>query len=214
MKTAQALGRVCLAAVTLVAAVACGGGSTKVSASNAAAGSTVSPTAAPALAGSSSVPGSPPAAATSPAATGAPAAPTTAAAPTTSVAATTSAAVQMATGGGDFCKAIAASLGRQASSAGTSPAQMMAQLAIVRKFAEQAASLAPAAIKPDVNVLMAASLSMWDALAKVNYDYSKLKPSDMAALSSPAVAAAGKRLSIYMTDTCGLKIGGAATASH
>ena len=119
----------------------------------------------------------------------------------------------MATGGGDFCKAVAASLNRPATT-GTTPAEMGAQLAVIRKEAGQAASLAPAALKGDVNLLMSASLAVWDALAKVNYDYTKIKASDMSALSSPEVAAASKRLTAYMTGTCGLSIGAPAAASH
>ncbi len=117
----------------------------------------------------------------------------------------------MATGGGDFCKAIAAGLGRPTPS-GVTPAQMGAQLAVIRKEAEQAASLAPASLKADVSQLMAASLAVWDALAKVNYDYSRLKAADLSALSSPGVAAAEQRLTAYMTNTCGLTVGAPATS--
>jgi hypothetical protein len=89
---------------------------------------------------------------------------------------------------------------------------MGAQLAVIRKEAQQAASLAPASLKADVNRLMVASLAVWDALAKVNYDYTKITASDMSALSSPEVVGAEKRLTAYMTSTCGLSIG--APASH
>jgi hypothetical protein len=61
-----------------------------------------------------------------------------------------------------------------------------------------------------VRRLLAASDQLWAALAKAGYDYSKLVPADMTALSSPEVVAAEKRLTAYMTTTCGITIGAAA----
>jgi hypothetical protein len=108
-----------------------------------------------------------------------------------------------ATGGGDFCKAIAAAINKQAV-AGTSSNEISARIATVRKEEEQATSLAPGSIKADVVRVLAASDSVWLALAKVNYDYSQLKPADMSALSSPETVAAEGRVTAYMTGTCGL----------
>ncbi|MDX6254184.1 MAG: hypothetical protein QOJ11_518 [Frankiales bacterium] len=119
---------------------------------------------------------------------------------------TVSAAVRTtvkATGGGDFCKAIAAAVNKQ-SAAGTSSQEIASRVATVRKEEEQAVGLAPSSIKADVVRVLAASDAVWSALAKVNYDYSQLKASDMSALSSPETAAAEGRLTAYMTGTCGL----------
>jgi hypothetical protein len=198
MNTAQAMARVCITSVALVTAVGCGSGASKIPTPNAAAGSTSAPAQGSPAAQASSA--SPVPSAPAPTA-GAPSAPTT-----------TAGKPQQATGGGDFCKAIAASLNRPSAATGTTPAEMGAQLAVIRKDAQQAASLAPESLKADVNRLMAASLAVWDALAKVNYDYTKITASDMTALSTPAVAAAEKRLTAYMTNTCGLSIG--SPASH
>src|SRR5450755_4660324 len=56
---------------------------------------------------------------------------------------------------------------------------------------------------------------MYDALAKVDYDYSKLTAADTADLSAPDVAAAEQRLQTYVKGTCGIDLtgGGAAAAS-
>jgi hypothetical protein len=107
------------------------------------------------------------------------------------------------TGGGDFCRAIAAAVNKQ-SAAGTSSQEIASRVATVRKEEEQAVSLAPSSIKADVVRVLAASDAVWSALAKVNYDYSQLKASDMSALSSPETAAAEGRLTAYMSGTCGL----------
>ena len=88
MNRKNALARLCLAAVSLVAATACQGGSTKVAASSAVVSSTVSTTSPPAVAGSISLPASPSTTATSPVAAGAPiTSTTTSVAPTTAQAA-------------------------------------------------------------------------------------------------------------------------------
>ena len=143
--------------------------------------------------------GAPAAAASSPAPS---AAAQVAAAPVTSV---------KATGGGDFCKAVAASINKQAA-AGASTADAAKFIATVRGEEAQAVALAPAVIKADVVLLFAASDAVWNALASVNYDYAKLKPTDMSALEAPATVAAEHHLTAYMTDTCGITAGAAATS--
>ena len=73
-----------------------------------------------------------------------------------SKAAPVKAAPVKATGGGDFCKAIAASI-NQTSSATGSAQSIAATVARVRTEERQAVSLAPSAIKRDVVLLLAAS---------------------------------------------------------
>jgi hypothetical protein len=106
-----------------------------------------------------------------------------------------------AKGGGDFCTLIATATNSE-KTAGTDTASVKAQIAKAQGQEKQALALAPSSIKADVTVLFTASNATYDALAKVNYDYSKLTASDMAPLETPEVAAAEKRLKAYTTDVC------------
>lgn len=116
-----------------------------------------------------------------------------------------------ATGGGDFCKLVAAAADRAAVS-GASADDIAARIATVRKDEATALLLAPSAIKADVTLLYAAADKVWVALESVHYDYSKLKAGDVSALATPDVAAAEKRLTAYMSDTCGLRLGAPASS--
>ena len=122
----------------------------------------------------------------------------------------TKAAAVKATGGGDFCKAIAASISHPPAPADTDKA-IADQVALIRKEEQQAVHLAPASIKSDVVLLLMASDKVWTALDKVHYDYAKLTPADMAALADPATVAAEHRLTAYMTNTCGITAGAPTT---
>ena len=106
-----------------------------------------------------------------------------------------------AQGGGDFCTLIASATNSE-KTAGTDTASVKAQIAKAQGQEKQALALAPSSIKSDVALLFAASNATYAALAKANYDYSKLTPSDMAPLETPEVAAAEKRLKAYTTDVC------------
>lgn len=128
---------------------------------------------------------------------------------TTAATATTAAAPVKATGGGDFCKVIAASINHP-------PAMTNAQdaakaITLIRKEEAQAVSLAPSAIKADVVLLMGASNAVWDAVAKAGYDDTKITAADMSPLSAPATVAAEHRVTAYMTGTCGITVGAPAT---
>jgi hypothetical protein len=69
-----------------------------------------------------------------------------------------------------------------------------------------ALGLAPSEIKKDVALLVGVSDKMYAALAKAGYDYSKLTPADMAAFSTPQVAAAEEHLTAYIKGTCGIDL--------
>ena len=124
-----------------------------------------------------------------------------------------SAAALHATGGGKFCTEIAASMNSQKTPTGdASGTDVKKQIDDARAEAHHALSIAPSAIKSDVALLVAASDSMYDALAKVGDDYSKLTAADMTAFSSPKVVAAEQRLTAYVKDSCGIDLGGQAVA--
>jgi hypothetical protein len=117
-----------------------------------------------------------------------------------------------ATGGGKFCTELASAMNTAptaAEAAGTDP---KAQILAARAVSNKMVSSAPAAIKSDVQVLVKASNVMYDALAKVNYDYSKLNPADMAGMSAPDVAAAEQHLLAYVKGTCGIDLTDGASA--
>ncbi len=106
-----------------------------------------------------------------------------------------------AKGGGDFCTLIASATNSE-KTAGTDTASVKAEIAKAQNQEKQALALAPSSIKSDVALLFSASNATYAALAKANYDYSKLTASDMAPLETPQVAAAEKRLKAYTTDVC------------
>jgi hypothetical protein len=137
--------------------------------------------------------------------------------PTTAAAASGAAKPVKATGGGNFCKLMADSLNAsRTASTGTTPADLEKSMKAARAMGDAAVGLAPSAIRGDVALLMHASDAMFDALDKAGYDYSKLSAADMSGLSSPQVAAAEKRITAYITDTCGIDLtaqAGAAGAS-
>jgi hypothetical protein len=125
-----------------------------------------------------------------------------------------SAAPVKATGGGAFCKAIAASMNAQSLHPGlASGDDAKAQIEAARSQEHQALSIAPSALKPDLQVLVAASDAMFNALAKANYDYSKLTAADMVDFSSAKVTAAEAHLTTYLKDTCGIDLGAGASAA-
>jgi hypothetical protein len=120
-----------------------------------------------------------------------------------------------ATGGGKFCTELATAMNSSAAFAAQAGTDPKAQILAARAATNKIVGDAPGAIKSDVQLLVKASNAMYDALAKVNYDYSKLTPADTADLSAPDVAAAEAHLQAYVKGTCGIDLtgGGAAAAS-
>jgi len=120
-----------------------------------------------------------------------------------------------ATGGGKFCTELASAMNSSAASAEQTGTDPKTQILAARAATNKIVGDAPGAIKSDVLLLVKASNAMYDALAKVDYDYSKLTAADTADLSAPDVAAAEQRLQTYVKGTCGIDLtgGGAAAAS-
>ena len=118
-----------------------------------------------------------------------------------------------ATGGGKFCTELATAMNSSAASAATAGTDPKAEILAARAATNKIVGDAPNAIKADVQLLVKASNTMYDALAKVNYDYSKLTPADTAGLSAPDVAAAEQHLQAYVKGTCGIDLGGGAVAA-
>ena len=112
-----------------------------------------------------------------------------------------------ATGGGTFCKTLAAAINNPSAFTGSStPAKVKSTIAEAIKQSQAALAKAPSTIKPDVSVLLAASEKLYQALAKNDYDITKLRPADVTALSSPALAAAEAHVAAYVKDTCGISL--------
>ena len=118
------------------------------------------------------------------------------------------------TGGGDFCKTLASAINTSAANqTGTTPAEIKKSYQADEANAIKALSKAPSEIKADVQVLVATTAQLDAALAKVNYDFTKITPADEAALDSPAFTAAESKLEAYVKAHCGFDIGAGASAS-
>jgi hypothetical protein len=104
-------------------------------------------------------------------------------------------------GGGNFCKLIAAA-SDTASISGASSDTVKSRIDVVRSMEKQAVELAPDSLRSDIKLLFAASDRVYNALAKANYDYSKISTSELSALSEPRVTAAETRLKDYTTNVC------------
>ncbi len=120
-----------------------------------------------------------------------------------------------ATGGGDFCKLVAAAYNKgitQGPQTDTSPAGTKKRFDDARAQSRQAIDAAPSAIKADVQILDEASNKFYSALVAANYDMTKIAPDATAAFSAPNVQAASTRLVAYVKDHCGIDLGGPSTS--
>ena len=204
-----------IAAVLVVAISATGCGSTSKGAAGAAAPTTTpATTMAATTTAAAATSGSP----TSAAATSSPTA-TSAAAPTSvasvppaaassALAAALTAAAQTtvkATGGGSFCKNLADGMNAAMKSATASTSDslkktMQTSLAEVEKLMLQA----PSDIKTDLTTLVTAVSGFEAALAKANYDYTKVPPSALTGMETPQVQAAETRVDAWVKAHCGI----------
>ena len=140
--------------------------------------------------------------------------PSTTAAPSDASASPTPSTVK-ASGGGDFCKLVAASYNSgiaQGPQTDTSPAAMKKRYEDAQALSRQAIDVAPSAIKADLQTLDAASNKFYAALAAANYDMTKLPRDATAGFSTPELQAASTRVLAYVKDHCGIDLGGAGTA--
>jgi hypothetical protein len=138
-----------------------------------------------------------------------------AAAPSVTTAPTAPAAVTpttvKATGGG-LCAQLASYI-NSASSLGTSPSpgEVQASFTEGAQLGQEALNEAPAALKPDLQIILTATSHFVTALAAVNYNLAALPASATSStIGTPAVLAADAKVDAYLKNTCGIAIPGAA----
>lgn len=86
----------------------------------------------------------------------------------------------------------------------TDPAQLRElSMEAERAIREMEAAAAPE-VRGDVQVVAAASIAFFQALARVNYDLTKMTPEAVAGLQRPEVQAASQRLAAYSENVCGM----------
>jgi hypothetical protein len=122
----------------------------------------------------------------------------------------------VATGGGKFCQQVAATINNaalKAAATGTGPQSIQASVQEFKSIEGSVLKSAPGTLKPDLITLFGALDQFYTALAKVNYDFTKVDPSVEAPLLTPEVKAAEQRVDDYMKNTCGIDTGGGAAAS-
>jgi hypothetical protein len=190
-----------LVACALVA-TACGGGSSSGAAAGTSSGAAVTSAAGAAAATAAGT-------TTSAAAS---AAGKTTAATTSAVPAPTTTKV-VAKGGGTFCKDIAKVM-NDASSTGTTGSVADTKALIDKGIAETQflAAEAPSDIKADVGVLAGAVAKLYGEVKKANYDFTKVDPSALSAMDTPAVKAAETKVDAYVKVKCGIDTGADASS--
>lgn len=115
-------------------------------------------------------------------------------------------------GGDDFCRQVTDAIKSEssvASSGGSTPDVIRQQYEAGKSTGQAALLVAPADIKPDLQLLVDASNQLGGALAKVNYDVTKLPASATATFSTPKVQAASTHVLVYVQQHCGVSSGGA-----
>jgi hypothetical protein len=112
-----------------------------------------------------------------------------------------------ATGGGKFCKDIAAAVNDAANGPSeTTPAALKAQ---VQKTLSEFKGLlleAPSAVKADLQIVDDQINTLYGAIAKANYDVTKVDPTLLEASPSPQQQAASDHLDAYAKTTCGINV--------
>lgn len=111
--------------------------------------------------------------------------------------------------GSSFCRAATAEQARQAVAARA--LSSTSSPAVLRALEERAMAqlprflaIAPAAIKPDLQIVVAAEQSMLTALKAANYDVRTLTSATTAALDSPKFAKAVRAITSYLSTACGI----------
>ena len=116
----------------------------------------------------------------------------------------------VATGGGKFCQQVAAEVNDSVAKDAASGTGIDSIKASVQEFQSIESSVlksAPNAIKPDLVTLFGALDQFYSALAKNNYDFTKIDPSVEAPLETPAVQKAEQNVDAYLKTTCGIDTG-------
>ncbi len=88
--------------------------------------------------------------------------------------------------------------------AASSPAQLRTAAQEGRTAINQAASAAPAEIKPDVQVIATAFTALFTELEKANFDVSKMSPAALSSLQAPEFQASTTRFQAYLRTVCGI----------
>lgn len=110
-----------------------------------------------------------------------------------------------ASGGGEFCTWARTTHAAFTQSAANAQAPSVKQLYEQESAAlDHAVTLAPPAIKADVETLASFWHKQLDALAAVNYDVNRLAPADAHAYSNPQLTSAVQRSTRYMASACGM----------
>jgi hypothetical protein len=140
------------------------------------------------------------------AAAGAASTPTTAGASSTA-ASTSSGGGAVSLGGGSFCSVAKKVQAEQASSAAAatdSPDSLKALLIQANQELQAFVAIAPSAIKGDVQTLATAEKSFFTAIQAANYDVTKVSPSALTDLDTPAVTTATDHITAYLASQCGI----------
>jgi hypothetical protein len=112
-----------------------------------------------------------------------------------------------------FCKNVADVVNKAAAPVApvTNPTDALKQekTVITKALAEGEAALSntPSAIRPDAMIVLTALDSLYKALTAANYDYTKIDPTAVASLDSPAFKTAEAHLEAYVKTTCGISMG-------
>ena len=106
-------------------------------------------------------------------------------------------------GSGEFCTEARAYSERSGGlDPSATPAKLRADATEGQRAIARAVALAPAEIKPDVEVLSAGFTALLAALAGVNYDVTKVTPGMLAPLQAPEFGRATQRFQAYVRDVC------------
>jgi hypothetical protein len=115
----------------------------------------------------------------------------------------------VATGGGKFCQQVASEVNTadKSNTGGTAADSMKASVQEFQSIEGSVLKSAPNAIKPDLVTLFGALDQFYGALAKANYDVTKVDPGVEAPLETPAVQKATANVDAYLKNTCGIDTG-------
>jgi len=116
-----------------------------------------------------------------------------------------------ATGGGSFCTWVADSLNQAKLDPTSKPADLKKYFDKALSSLHNAVSKAPGDIKADLKLLESALEQEIAALAKVDFDFSKVGASTFTDLDTPAFKAASARVDTYVKKHCGLDLTGTST---
>jgi hypothetical protein len=109
-------------------------------------------------------------------------------------------------GGGDFCNKVKSDAQAFSNSGftGKTAQDLKSEYDGLDAKLEQMKSDVPDAIKSDFDTYITFIKKIQTALAKANYDYTKLAVSDLTGLADPKLASAGEHIGLYLSQHCGI----------